>query len=109
MEQTLNFDVVGFTLTVGLIGSSFLLGIVARSLGVRETFTGTGIWTLAMAFILAAVSFLSALRPVLQPLWLQYLLLDVLPFAVGFIGLSLLIGRRPAVDEEQAPKPGSGS
>ncbi|WP_435748726.1 hypothetical protein [Microbacterium sp. PMB16] len=39
-------------------------------------------------------------HPIVEPLWLHYVLIVLVPFVLGFLGLSLLIGRGSGRESE---------
>ncbi|MFT4158110.1 MAG: hypothetical protein QM630_09345 [Microbacterium sp.] len=89
-----------FLITFGVAGISLILGVIVRTFWISSRVNGAGFWLLALLFMGSIGAVITAYSPVVEPLWLHYVLIVVAPFVVGFIGLSVLIGRRPAADEE---------
>lgn len=81
----------GFLMVVGMVGAAFLVGVILRTLGLRETVRGAGIWLAALVFMGAVAAVTSARSPLIEPLWLHYVVFLAVPFAAGFVGLSLLV------------------
>ncbi len=82
---------VSFLMAVGLVGAALLIGIMLRTLPLREVIPGVGLWLGAMLLMGTIAAINLATLPVIEPLLLQYLLLAGVPLVVGFLGLSLLL------------------
>jgi hypothetical protein len=89
-----------FLVAFGVAGISVILGVIVRTFWISNRVNGAGFWLLALLFMGGIGAVTTAYNPVVEPLWLHYVLIVVAPFVVGFIGLSVLIGRRPAGDDE---------
>lgn len=89
-----------FLVAFGVAGISMILGVIVRTFWISNRVNGAGFWLLALLFMGGIGAVTTAYNPVVEPLWLHYVLIVVAPFVVGFIGLSVLIGRRPADDHE---------
>ncbi len=89
-----------FLMAVGLVGVSFLAGIMLRALGISATISGMGVWLAAMLFMGTIAVINLTISPVIEPLALQFALLIGVPLAVGFAGLSCALRRNPHVPSE---------
>lgn len=79
-----------FLMGIGMIGTSFLAGVIFRSFWTRERVAGAGLWLAAMLFMGLVAAVASAFRPVIEPLWMQYALFLALPFTLGFVVVLVL-------------------
>lgn len=89
-----------FLITFGLAGASLLLGVIVRSFWIGNEVRETGFWFVALLFMGGIGAVVTSFDPVVQPLWLHYVLTVLGPFILGFVGLSLLIGRRSGGESE---------
>ncbi|MFJ4223699.1 hypothetical protein [Microbacterium sp. NPDC089695] len=83
------------------MGTSLILGMMMRTLWVTNRVRAVGLWLLPLLVMGALGAFVTSYRPIADPLWLHYVLIVGCPFAVGFVGLALLIGRGSADERER--------
>lgn len=91
-------DFVALLITFGVVGGSLLLGVMTRTLWLKEDVKSR--WWAGPLFFMGGVgAFTTSYHPVVEPLWLHYVLIVAVPFAVGYIGLAL-VTRRNSTDAE---------
>lgn len=83
-------DFGSFLMYFGMIGCSLLLGVVLRSFSIRETMQGIGMIFAALIFMGGIASALTAQYPLIEPLWLHYLVFVGGPLSIGYFGLAIL-------------------
>lgn len=82
-----------FLITFGVIGIWFLLGVMTRTLWLRDDVHAVRTWSGPLLFMGGIGAFTSSYHPIVEPLWLHYVLIVGIPLVVGYVGLALLIGR----------------
>ncbi|WP_449407306.1 hypothetical protein [Microbacterium maritypicum] len=88
-------------MTFGVVGTSLLLGVMTTTLWLSDDVKAVGRWAGALFFMGSVGAFTTSYYPVIEPLWVHYLLIVGLPFAAGYIGLALLIGRGSTDRDEE--------
>lgn len=89
-----------FLITVGVVGTSMMLGAMVRTLWITDHVRAVGRWLLPLLLMGGIGAFITSYHPVADPLWLHYVLIVGCPFIIGFVGLALLIGRGSAVERD---------
>ncbi|WEK61715.1 MAG: hypothetical protein P0Y60_02820 [Candidatus Microbacterium colombiense] len=89
-----------FLVTFGLAGVSLLLGVTVGTFWLSNQIRDLGFWFFALLFMGLVGAVVTSYSPIVQPLWLHYVLIVLTPFVLGIVGLSLLIGRGGAVKGE---------
>lgn len=89
-----------FLTTFGVVGAAMMIGAMLRTLWITDQIRAVATWLLPLLFMGGIGAFVTSYHPIVEPLWLHYLLIVLCPFAVGYVGLALLLrGGGPANDE----------
>lgn len=89
-----------FLITVGVAGTSMMLGAMVRTLWITDRVRVVGRWLLPLLLMGGIGAFVTSYHPVADPLWSHYVLIVGCPFVIGFVGLALLIGRGRAAERD---------
>lgn len=89
-----------FLVAFGVAGTFLILGAMIRTLWISDHVRGVGIWLMALLFMGGVGAVVTAYSPVVEPLWLHYVLIVLTPAIIGFVGLSVLIGRGSTTGQE---------
>lgn len=91
-----------FLITFGVVGVSFLVGVMVRTLWITSEVRAVSSWLAPLLFMGCIGAFTTSYHPVVEPLWLHYVLIVAVPFAGGYVALALLIGRgaEPSSEDE---------
>lgn len=93
-------DFASFVITFGVVGAWLLLGVMTRTLWLTDEIKAVGRWAVPLLFMGGIGAFTTSYHPVTEPVWLHYLLIVAVPFAVGYIGLAL-VSRRNSADADE--------
>lgn len=94
-------DFASFVITFGVVGAWLLLGVMTRTLWLLDDVKAVGRFAVPLLFMGGIGAFTTSYHPVVEPLWVHYLLIVAVPFAVGHIGLVLVTGRHSRVPGEE--------
>lgn len=86
---------IDFAMNVGMAGAALILGVMTASLRIADHVRGVGIGMLTMLVMggIAAVSV--AYGPVVEPLWLHYVVFALVPYILGLSLLAALLRSSP--------------
>lgn len=68
-------DLVAFLIVFGVVGASLLLGAMTRTLWLSDDVKAVGWWSGPLLFMGGVGAFTSSYHPVVEPLWLHYVLI----------------------------------
>lgn len=89
-----------FLTTFGVAGAFLMIGAMVRTLWISDQIRAVATWLLPLLFMGGIGAFVTSYHPVVEPLWLHYVLIVLCPFAVGYVGLALLLRGRGPVDDD---------
>lgn len=82
---------IAFFMTIGMAGAAFLLGVMTCSLKVADSVRGVGEGVLLMLAMGSIAAISVAHDPLVQPIWLHYLLFALAPYILGYVFLAVLL------------------
>ncbi len=81
---------IDFAMNAGMAGAAFMLGVMTGCLRISAHVRGLGIGVLMM-LVMGSIAAISVTRgPVVEPLWLHYVLFALVPYLLGISILAAL-------------------
>lgn len=89
-----------FLTTFGVAGASLMIGAMVRTLWITDHVRAVATCLLPLLLMGGIGAFVTSYHPIVEPLWLHYVLIVLCPFVVGYVGLALLLRGGGVVDDE---------